>query len=115
MDFSTGSLSQVLQNEILNVAILIGGAWLGYKKLIKHGNKEDLDATKAKAEKNVIDLIYVRLTELEQTNKALTAELEANRKEIMVTRIQNEEMRKEVKQLKRFIELNFAPTHHKSN
>lgn len=103
-----------LQNEVqgllMTLAAIGSFSYLGYKKILKHGNKEDLDSAKAKAEKGVIDLIYVRLQELDKTNRALVEEVEALRRENLVARIQNEEMRKEIHQLKKFIEMNFSPT-----
>lgn len=104
------TITTEVQSTIFNIVLCTSGAWLGYKKLLKHGNKEDLDSTKLKTERNVIDLIYARLTDLDAVNRALTAEFESLRRENVQTRIQNDELLKEVQQLKKFIEQNFTAT-----
>lgn len=109
MDFT--SIGEGLKEIVLSAIVVIGGAALGFKKIMKEYSKDDLAQTKTKAEKGVIELIYERLQELEKINRALTIELETLREENMQTRKQNEEMRNEIQKLKKFIELNFTHTY----
>lgn len=104
-------ITENFKDIAITLGVALGGTILGIKKIMKQYTKDDLDQTKSKAEKGVIELIYERLQELEKINRALTVELESLREENMQTRNQNEEMRAEIQKLKKYIELNFTPTY----
>ncbi len=105
------NFAEEFRNGLLSLFIGIGGAVIAFKKMSKQYSKDDLDETKSKTEKGVLDMIYERLQELEKINRGLMVELESLREENRQFRTQNEEMRAEVQKLKKFIELNFAPTY----
>ena len=105
------SLSEDIRTILISIFVGIGGTVIGFKKMMKQYSKDDLDDTKSKTEKGVLDMIYERLQELEKINRGLMVELESLREENRQFRTQNEEMRAEVQKLKKFIELNFAPTY----
>lgn len=109
MDIITAMLSDI-QATIMNIVLCSAAAFLGYKKILTHSNKEDLDAAKAKAEKDIIEMLYSRLADFDKINNKLMTELETLRREYIQTRHHNEEMIKEIQHLKKFISLNFAPT-----
>lgn len=108
LDF--GNISDDIKNIIVALGCFLGGGYIGLKKIKTHASQLDLEATKSKTERDVITLIYERLKELETINKALTSEIEALRKENVTIQIQNSEMRAEIKNLRKYIEINFNPT-----